>query len=435
LVANAGTFLDDYRLAVENDQTLAAARFQRDAAVEAKPQALSAILPQLGFQASEQKNHFQVFSVTDPSNTTYKPYSESFNSSVFGLQLTQVIFNWSAFKKLASADSSVAQAEAALRSAEQNLGIRYASAYLAVLSALDVLKVDTEAQAVYREQLEQQNTMYKTGAASITDVKNAQASYDTSTATVVADKVALNAAKRALGVIVGTPVDSVDPIRDEIPLVAPNPPTVESWITSASENNLDLLTARYAAEAANKQISAASGARLPTLSAVGSVGRNDSSSVFGYNSQTDYLGLTLNWSLLSGGQVSSSIRQAAATYNQAQAAYKLQMQTTDENVRNHFEGIVSGIENIKASANAVTSQQASVVATVVGYKVGTRTVIDVLNTRQLLATAEKTLAQARYAYLSSLLQLKADVSQLSPSDMEDIDRLSIGAADRKRGRE
>lgn len=425
-VVQAGALLDYYQLATKNDQKIIAAGFQRDAAVEAGPTARSALLPQLTAQASIKRTHFEVLSVTDPLNTTYKEKTESFNAKNYGLQLTQTIFDWSAFKALSAADSKIAQAEAAYESARIDLVTRYVTAYFALLTAQDTLRADLEGQDAFKQQLQQQSALYKSGLGSVTDVKNAQAAYDSSNATVVADKSAVNSAKRALAVIVGQPIENISPLRDEIPLVAPNPPQIESWATAAKAKNIDVISAGFALEAAKKQVSATSGARLPTVSLVGSLSRDDSDSTFGYNSQTNYVGLSLNWSLLSGGKVSSAVRQAEAQQNQAQSVYALQLLTTDQNVRNHYEGIVSGIESIKASSNAVNSQQASVVATTVGYKVGSRTVIDMLNTQQALIAAEKTLTQARYNYLLNLLALKADVGQLVVADLEDLDQLTVG---------
>lgn len=425
-LAQAGALLDYYQLAVKNDQTLLAARFTRDGAEEARPTARSALLPQLTAKATIQRNHFEVLSVNDPLNTNYKELTEAYNSKTYSLQLTQTIFDWAAFKSLSVADSSVAQAEADYESARINLVTRYVTAYFAVLTAQDTLRADLEGQSAFKQQLQQQSSMFKSGLGSVTDVKNAQAAYDGSVATVVADKLNLSSAKRALSVIVGQPVETVDALRDEIPLVAPNPPQIDNWVTSAKANNIDVISAGFAVEAAKRKVSAYGGQRLPTLSLVGSLSRDDSDSTFGYNSQTNYIGLNLNWALYSGGKVSSSIRQAEAAQNQAAANYVLKVQTADQNVRNHYDGVVGGIESIKASNNAVNSQQASVVATTVGYKVGSRTVIDMLNSQQQLITAEKNLTQARYNYLLSLLNLKADVGQLVLADLEDLDQLTVG---------
>lgn len=426
LASQAGVLRDLYQLAQDNDQTLLSARYQRDAAKEAKPQAWGALLPQLSAQAGIKQNRFKVLQVNNPSNTTYKELEETYNSQSYVVQLSQTLFDWTAFKKVAAADATVAQAEAAYRSAEQKLVLRLVGAYLDVLSAQDALRADLDAQSAFKQQYETQEAKYKSGLAAVTDARNAQASYDSSTATVITDTLALNKAKRALSVIIGRPMDRVAPLREEIALAPPNPASVDSWVAAAQDTNLDLMAARYAAEAAGQSVSAAFGAHLPTISAAGVLDREDSASTFGYDAQTAYVGVNLSWPLFRGGQVSSGVRQAEASQKKAQADYQQQLQITNQSVRDHYEGVVSGISAVKASANAVTSQQASVVATEVGFKVGARTIIDALNTRQALVGAQKALAQARYSYLINLLQLKGDVGQLSAADIDDLDALLGG---------
>lgn len=426
--AQAAALADLYALAVDHDLGLRAAEAQQSAALESRPQALSALLPQLSVQGSTQYNRFRVISVTDPNNTSYSKKRETYQSNSYTVQLTQTLFNWSAFKALAAADSAAAQAQSAYRAAEQELILRVAGAYFNVLTAEATLRADLDAQAAYKQSYEQQEAKYKGGLASVTDARNAQASYDASTTVVILDTTALSNAKRALAVIVGRPVDRVDPLREEISLVPPNPTSVDAWAQTAAADNLTVMAARHAVEAARQEVAAAGGRRLPTLAAVGSTGRDYSDSAFGYDSQSDFVGLQLNWDLFTGGQISSAVRQAEANYKRATAQYELQVRSTDQSVRDSFDGVINGIAAVKSASRAVASAQSSVVATEVGFKVGTRTIIDTLNTRQALANAQKAVAQARYSYLYSLLKLKGEVGQLAPNDIAELDSLMVRAA-------
>lgn len=426
--AQAGTLQDLYQQALANDLNLQAARHQRDAALEARPQAAGALRPQVTAQAGARQNRFEVLSVNNPANTNYRSNDEVFLSTNYSLQLSQPLFDWAAFKRLAAADESTAQAQAAFAASEQNLYVRFVSAYFAVLAAEDTLRADLDAQAAFKQQAEQQGEKYRSGLASVTDAKNAQASYDSISASVIADRLAVNTAKRALSLIVGTPVQAVAPLRDEFPLSPPTPNVVDAWVDAALADNPALLSARRAADAARQQRAAATGARLPTVTAIGGVMRDTSDSTFGYNSQTAYVGANLTWFLYRGGQVSSAIRAADASAQQAESLYQLQRRSIEQDVRNHFDGITSGIAAVRAAANAVQSQQASVVATEVGFKVGTRTIVDVLYARQSLVSAQKSLAQVRYDYLVNLLSLKADVGQASATDLDDLDRLTVANA-------
>src|SRR5581483_4709887 len=306
-----------------------------------------------------------------------------FTSKSYSLSLSQTIFDWSQFQTVAQSDKQVAEAEATYRSAEQQLITRTAAAYFAVLSAQDTLRADLDAQASFKQQLEQAQKKFDVGLAAITDVRNAQASYDTSTALVIADRTALDNAKRALATIVGQPVDAIADMQEDIPLVSPNPASAEDWSKAAVTDNPDLMSAVYAAEVTRKQVSNYRGQYLPTLSAGGQLNRQTQTR--NSDNLTDAVGLTLTWNIFQGGLTTSQVRQASATYQQTLAQYELQRRTVDQNTRNDYEGVVSGIASVKANKQAVISNQTSLEATQVGLRVGTRTEIDVLTARQLLA--------------------------------------------------
>ncbi len=426
-MAGANGLLDAYHLAQQQDQTFQAALHQRDASIEARPQAWSALLPQVTAQGTEQRDRLHVLqsggSQINTTGSTPTRDVEWYSSRNYSLNLTQVIFDWSAFQTVAQSDKQVAEAEATYRSAEQSLITRTAAAYFAVLSAQDTLRADLDAQTSFKQQLEQAQKKFDVGLAAITDVRNAQASYDTATALVITDRTAMDNAKRALGLIIGQPVDAIANLQPDIPLVPPVPAVPADWSKAAGQDNPDLMSAFYAAEVARKQVSIYRGKYLPTVGATGGLNRSDSHSKFGSDSLDDSVALTLTWNIFQGGLVTSQVRQAAASYQQSQALYELQRRTVDQNTRNDFEGVVSGIAGVKANKQAVISNQTSLDATLVGLKVGTRTEIDVLNARQLLAAAQKSYYQSRYTYLNSFLALKQDAGRLGENDLAEIDRL------------
>lgn len=424
-MAGANGLLDAYHQAQEQDQTFQAAEHQRDASIEARPQAWSALLPQLTAQGSwnRTRRHALINNNINPTDPTATTESTAwYNTKGYSLTLSQTVFDWSQFQTVAQSDKQVAEAEATYRSAEQQLITRTASAYFAVLSAQDTLRADLDAQTSFKQQLEQAQKKFDVGLAAITDVRNAQASYDTSTALVISDRTAMDNAKRALATIVGQPVDAIADMQEDIPLVSPNPAAVGDWSKSAGTDNPDLMASFYAAEAARKQISIYRGQYLPSLQAGGSLNRSDASKL-GDDTLTDSVGLTLTWNVFQGGLTTSQVRQSKATYQQTLAQYELQRRTVDQNTRNDYEGVVSGIASVKANKQAVISNQTSLDATVVGLRVGTRTEIDVLNARQLLAAAQKSYFQSRYAYLNSLLALKQDAGRLTENDLAEIDKL------------
>jgi len=431
-MAGANGLLDAYHLAQQQDQTFQAAQHQRDASIEANPQAWAALLPQLNTQDYLQHDRLHVISAAGLSVGTVDGQTtkliEYYPSHSISLNLAQTLFNWAQFQTVAQSDKAVAEAQATYRSAEQSLITRTAAAYFAVLSAQDTLRADLDAQTSFKQQLEQAQKKFDVGLAAITDVRNAQASYDTSTALVIADRTTMDNAKRALSLIVGQPVDAIANLEQDIPLVAPNPAMAADWSKAAGEDNPDLMASFYASEVARKQVSIYRGQYLPTVALNGGLTRLSVHGAFGEDELDDNVNVTLTWNIFSGGLTTSQVRQSIATYKQTQAQYELERRTVDQNTRNDYEGVVSGIAGVKANKQAVISNQTSLEATLVGLRVGTRTEIDVLNSRQLLAAAQKSFYQSRYAYLNSFLALKQDAGRLSEDDLAQIDHLVAAAA-------
>jgi outer membrane protein len=438
-LARANDLLDFYHQAQEQDTSLQAALHARDATVEARPQALAALLPQLTGSASIDRNRVHFLSgssgtigLPGPADGSAVSQNRSvtsvayYTSKSYSLNLSQTLFDWSAFQTLAKANQAVAQAQASYRSAEQSLVYRLADAYFTLLYAQDTLKSDLDAQSSYQQQLEQAKKKFDVGLAAITDVRNAQASYDSASATVIADQIALDSARRALGLITGGAPDRIAQLQDEIPLIAPNPVSEEDWVKAAAQDNPDLMTAFYAAESARKDIAIYRGNYLPTVSAVGALNRQYANSNYGNNVIDQAVGLQLNWNIFQGGLTTSQVRQAMAGYQQQQSLYEGQRRTTEKAARDAYEGVISGIASVKANKQAVLSNQTSLEASQVGLRVGTRTQVDVLTAQQNLSAAQKTYFQARYAYLRSVLSLKQQAGRLSEADLGDIDALLQG---------
>jgi outer membrane protein len=422
--AGAEGLLDLFHLAQQQDMTLQTALHQRDVSVEAHPQALAALLPQLNATAGAERDRSHQLSRTRGflvSNVGTWYYSQE----SYGLNLSQTVFDWSSFKTLARADQQVAQAQATYRAAEQSLIYRVADAYFNVLNAQDTLRADMDARTAFQQQLEQAQKKFQVGLAAITDVRNARASYDTSSATVIADQRTLDSAKRSLGQIVGSPVDAVAGLRDEIPLEGPNPATEDEWVKTAAQDNPTLLSYHYAVEAARNDVQNYRGKYLPTLSVVGAAQRQKSDYEFSGDAINDSIGLQLNWNLYQGGAVASQIRQAVAAWQQAQSQYEGQRRTVDQGARDAYEGVISGVASVNANRQAVLSNQTSLEATQVGLKVGTRTEIDVLTAQQALAAAQRSYYQSRYDYLRNVLSLKQQAGRLTESDLAAIDNLLI----------
>ncbi|WP_439641927.1 TolC family outer membrane protein [Nevskia sp.] len=430
---DANDLLDTYRKALDQDTTLAAARFARDAAIEARPQALSAFLPQLNAGVNIARARTRVEQqdvlVLDPSNPPPTPddgVSTFWNTAnSYQVTLSQTIWSFEAWRRLKQSDAQVALAEANFRSAQQALILRVAQAYFGALSASDAVRTNTAERDANERQLLQAKKRFEVGLAAITDVQEAQAAYDGSVATLIGAERTLSNARRALAEITGGYTETAEGLIEEIPLASPNPVSVDDWLKVARDSNFDLQIAELNTEIARKGVGVAYARHYPTLGLDGSYGENDNSFVRNPNTTRSQVGLTLNVPIFSGGLTQSQVRQATATQQQAEAQLEGSKRSIERQTRDAYQGVMSGIASVKANLQAVKSNQTALESSQVGLQVGTRTEVDVLNTLRNLYVAQRSYYQSRYDYLISVLTLKQQAGRLTEADLADIDRLLL----------
>lgn len=457
--AFANDLLETYRQAVTQDTTLAAALHARDASIEARPQALSAFLPQLSASANigasktyggqSSSGNIQVDPTTGAVVSDGSGQNYISRTKGYSVTLDQAIWNFQSFYTLKQANVQVALAETTYRSAQQALILRVAQAYFLVLSSADTLRTNEAQQASTLVQLQQAKRRFDVGLAAITDVQVAQAGYDTAAAQVISAQQALDSAKRQLAVLTGAggypddrPATGEDvrvvPIEpavaaefrslpDEIPLLPPDPAQPQAWVDAARRSNYDLLSARLNTEIAERAVSVQRAQYYPYLGLSASTGRTDATGRFDSNSRTDSIGLNLTVPIYQGGRVQSQVRQAEATYQQYRSQELGTLRTTDQQTRDAFQGVTSGIATVQANLAAVKSNKLALEAAQVGQQVGTLTEVDVLTANTNLYTAQRTYFQSRYDYLTQVLTLKQLAGRLTERDLADIDQLLLDA--------
>lgn len=424
-LVQANDLMQIYDLAVQNDMTLQAAIYQRDAAIEAYPQARAALLPQIsgGFDYTNVDSEQTVKSSTPGfgGTTTTKGTNQSLS-----VGLSQSILNLESIRLLQQASRQAALAETTLRSAEQNLMLRVSQAYFALLGARDNLRSAQAEQAALERQLEQARKRFDVGLSAITDVQEAQARYDLTVATVIQAQQTLSAAEEALIEITGKPLLSANGLVDEIPLPGPDPSKVEEWVEEAKKDNLDLLAAELGFEAAQIGVQVARSRHLPTVDLT--AGYSDSTSETGafptdYNSTS--VGVSVTLPIFTSGLIHSQVKQAIATREQRQAQFAGTQRLVERTTRDAYQAVVTGISRVKAFKQAVVSSTTALDASETGLEVGARTAVDVLNAEQQLYAAQRNFYQSRYDYLQSVLRLKAASGRLAVKDLQEIDQLLV----------
>lgn len=421
-LAHANDLMRLYHEALGQDQTLAAAKHARDAAVEAKPQAWAGVLPQLSASGSLQRHETEYLSRPTGSFLTAGTRNYATNKS-WSLTFDDTIFSFAAFRKISQANVQVAAAENTFVNARQSLILRVAQGYFNALAAKDTVRADIAARDAFKAELDEAKARFKVGLSTITDVQQAQASYDSSRATLIGDRRALANQRQALAVIVGHDVAELEPLVPDMPLLKPTPASIAAWLKTASEDNLDLRDAQLQWQIAKRDIGIERAQRYPTLDVQGSVGDSSTGGQLGSHQREYAIGLALKLPLFGGGLIRSQVRQATATAAQQHAQYRLAQRTTAQKTRDAFRGVMSGIASVKAFKQAVQSNRTALHSTQMGFRVGTQTETDVLTAMQNLYTALKSYYQARYDYLDAVLTLKQASGHLVVADLAHVDAL------------
>jgi len=430
-----------YEDALRNDPQLREADATRLAAREANPQAWSALLPQLNGDYAISRQH-QAQETVQPIATPggqLLPLPFSINSTAdshgYQLQLRQSVFSWANWSTLSRAHKQVAQAETDYHSAEQTLIQRVAQAYFNVLAAQDTLDANASALEAISRQLDQANKRFEVGLIAITDVKETQASRDSAAAAVIDAKRQLASQQQALREITDQDYPALSKPGETMPLVPPSPADPERWVSTSMDQNLTLVSSRLAADIARENVSIARAGHLPTLDLTGSMAQtnsnNDQSYDFGSGpaslsypslSQSRQIQLQITVPLFTGGLTQSQVRQSQYNWIAAKDRMQRVSRQTEHQARDAYFGLVSEVAHVNALRQGLDSSQTALKATEAGYEVGTRTAVEVLQSRQALVQAQTSYAQARYNYLLDLIQLRLAAGSLDRKTVEEINQ-------------
>jgi outer membrane protein len=446
--APAADLLAVYQRALQNDPQLREAEATRLAALEAKPQALSALLPQLTGNGQVSREHDSTQqSTTEPvtlpnapagtPQTVFEtfPFSGKIDTTIhrYTIDLKQSLFRWENWQALKRADSQVAQAEADYQAAQQDLMERVAQRYFDVLGAQDDLQAQQMSLISVTRQLEQAEARYQIGLIAVTDVEEARASHDSTAAAVIAAKRVLASTQELLREIIGDPFDHLAVPVEPFDTANPDPISEERWVEMALQQNLALVSSRLAADIARENVSIQRGGHFPSLDLVGSAGKLTNNGVDTFDNGSPAggttldqrqrsIGIQLTIPIYSGGLVSSQVRQAVYQHRAAKERLERVARQTEHDARDAYLGVLSEISRVKALHRAVESNLTALRATESGYEAGTRTAVDVLQSRQQWVQAQTDYAHSRYDYMLNVIKLQQAAGTLSEQSLQ---RLNI----------
>ncbi|MFN9528970.1 MAG: TolC family outer membrane protein [Pseudomonadaceae bacterium] len=408
-----------YQEAAKNNADIAAARADYQARREVVPQARAGLLPNLSAGANYGDTRTEVDS---PSVTLSR------SGLVYQANLSQPLFRADRWFQLQAAEATSEQASLELSATEQNLILQSAETYFAVLRAQDTLASTKAEEAAFKRQLDQANERFDVGLSDKTDVLEAQAGFDTARANRLLAERAVDDAFEALVTLTNRDYLAVEGIVHTLPVLAPTPNDAKAWVDTAAAQNLNLQASLYAVTAAEENLRQRKAGHAPTLDAVASYQQGDNDSLGFTNSgglprysgdvSQRSIGLQLNIPLYSGGLTSSQVREAYQRLGQTEQLRESLRRQVVQNTRNLFRAVNTDVETVQARRQSIISNQSALEATEIGYQVGTRNIVDVLDAQRQLYSAVRNYNDARYDYILNNLRLKQAAGTLSPADLE-----------------
>ena len=412
-----------YRLALANDSQVASARLQLNAIREKLPQAEAAFRPQVSSAASLQQQYAEIFPAKG------NQYSTDFTNQSYSVSLNYPIYRAQNAEVLEQSRLQISVAEAQLASASQDLVLRISQAYFDVLASQDNLATIGSQKRAITEQLAAAKRNFEVGTATITDQQEAQARFDLAVAQELAGLNDLEVKRAALALLVGRSVSDIAKLRPGIQLNAPVPAQETQWTSAARDSNFSVQQARLNSEIAKREIERQRLASNFTVDLVSSVshGRSANFNQVGTNSLVGGLGVQVAKPLYTGGLIESRIKEALASHERTLSDLETARRQAELAARQAFYGVNSGLAQIRALEAAERSSQLALDSNLLGYQVGVRINIDVLNAQQQLFTTRRDLARARYDTLINGLRLKTTNGSLGESDIGTVNAMLVAA--------
>lgn len=408
--AQAGALNEIYQQALASDPQLKAAQATYLADSEAAPKNRAALLPNLGLNA----------------NTTWNDTNRGdYNNHGYTVSLSQPLFDADAWFSFRRGEALSEQARLTFEDAQQTLIKRVVEDYLSVLRAHSDLETFQAQERAIKRRLDQVNAQFEVGLIAITDVQEAQASYDNARVARIEAEGRLDNSYEALERLTGQPATQVDRLRADYPVQSPAPAEPQPWLDKAWQGNLSLRAATAAVEAARRSAQSARAGHLPSLSLDASYDHDNGTLTSNTANETTSIGLRLQMPIFSGGLTSAQSREATQRMVAAQQNRENALRAVTQSTRSLLRNLNTDVLSVQARQQSIKSSETALKATEEGYNVGTRNVVDVLDAEQKLYTAQRDYANARLDYISNLFAFKQQVGTLSPEDLGALDEWLI----------
>lgn len=417
----AQSLVELYEAARGFDATYLSARSQFDASVARAEQARAGLLPQVGLGAGANWTN---------RNSSVAALDGTSNSQNVTLSASQPLYRPANRITNDQGQRSVEVAKAQLQAAEQDLIVRTTQAYFDVLAAEDTLTFVKAQKAAVSEQLAAAKRNFEVGTSTITDSREAQARFDLVTAQEIAAENDLRVKKLALDQLVGKSGTAPKPLVAPVVLPPLTPADPQAWVSQSETLSPNVLQAQKGLEIAQLETQKAEAGHLPTLDLVGQYqiarGPSGISTIPGtVRNNNATVGVQFNMPLFAGYAIQNRVKETLSLEEKARTDLEAAKRAVAQATRSAYFGVLSGQSQVKALEAAESSSQSALEANQLGYQVGVRINIDVLNAQSQLFQTKRDLAVARYNVLIGGLRLKQASGQLKAEDLQGVNALMV----------
>lgn len=422
--ANADDLLTTYQQALNNDPALLKAKAVFLAAEEDIIQTRTLLYPQLSAYGSYGTGSSESFnsSLFDGSTVTTRNTTSS-----FGLNLSLDLYNHSSWLQLANSKKQAHLSDLSYQIAKQDLIINVTDAYFNVLRAQDDVEFSIAEKQAIERQLEQTKQRFDVGLTDITDVHEAQAQFDNAITSEILAQNSLYNSEESLRELTNVYPHNLNVLNTErFGTSRPLPEDVNEWQQTAEVKSLEIILQKVSVDIAKEDINIAKTGRYPILSLEGSYATDNddiSSEILSFEAsglKSDSIGIRIELPLYSGGKTSSAVRQAQHNFVASSQDLMASHRAVVRRTRNAYNNIIANVSAIKSLEQSVISAESALKATEAGFDVGTRTIVDVLNSTRNLYDAKRNLSSRRYDYIQATLELKRATGVISEQEISDI---------------
>lgn len=413
-----------YEQALVNDPTLTIQQLNSETASAQVRSGRSELLPRVNASAS-----YEVSGSCAGASLQFAPNFDDCQSVGARITASQNIFALAAIDAYEALKLNATRAEIETEAARQTLMVRVAEAYVDVLRAQEARDSSASQLRAVDRQFQQTEQRYEVGLVTITDVLDAQATLDQTRVALIRAESQYDIALQNLYVLTGSVPESVLALSADFPIVLPEDSTVAEWVAFALDNHPDVLAAQKGLESGERELQARRNNRLPVVSANASINYGDdpTDGLDFEDRVSSSISLSVSVPLYTGGATQSQIVTTGLRNNIAEQQLELLKRNIRVQVTNLYREVRTSVQNVSAQQQVVRSRESALQATEVGYEVGTRNIVEVLNAQQALFAARQAYANARFDYLLNNLRLKQAAGQLRQADLDNIDRFLVAS--------